>query len=152
MVLCPRCEPMEPQILIATKVGRMCATCGNGMIDVTERISPPPEAFTGYSEDGKKDKDKDKSALDDEPAPGIVDTAEVFADIIQEKGEVVEVMEPPAKILDFEEVDHMDGDEIARMVNKLGGLNLPDGTGIEEARTAIKTHLAVENVLQIEKG
>jgi len=61
-VICPRCELMEPQILIAAKVNQLCDKCGNALINVTERIDPPPAIF----DDGKKDKDDDKKDKDDD--------------------------------------------------------------------------------------
>ena len=64
-VICPRCELMEPQILIAAKINQLCDKCGNALINVTERIDPPPMAFS----DGKKPK-KDKTEA---PADAVIE-------------------------------------------------------------------------------
>jgi hypothetical protein len=56
-IICPRCEVTRPAILIASRVNQLCDKCGNALINVTDRIDPPPDEFNGYDA-GKDKKDK----------------------------------------------------------------------------------------------
>lgn len=155
MLTCYRCiPPKEPVVLVIEKVSTapLCTGCGNQMIQIVEQLPFPVEEFLAAREAEAR---AAYEAQEVEKAQEIIRQA-------QEEGEIVEVMEPPlktyeeateepAKVLEFEEIDMMTDDEIGAMVNKLD-LGLKEGTSTADARTAIKSYLAVKNVKEIEKG
>jgi len=91
-VICPRCELMEPQILIAAKVNQLCDTCGNALINVTERIDPPPAAFDDGKKDKKDKRDKAEMDTDDVPEDSEISSANKMTLAADDDTEILEVM------------------------------------------------------------
>jgi hypothetical protein len=129
---------MEPAILIAQRVDQLCEKCGNFVVNVTDRLDPPPESFNGYDKDKDKDKDKDadeaeEAALQDEPEPEPLDAPDV-----EEAPDIPTT--PDETAVSFEEVDNMNKAELIVLAGKLN-LATVEGMEIESIREGIKATL-----------